>query len=121
LASRSFTVDELNAYPALLTEAHGNMRWWDTPQIKVTGYLPAKIFSLSGFLAVPLLLRDSPLVCITAYRLSKIFTEGNPVTEIPMPFSDHIITIRQYWHERWHNDPAHRWLRQLIYSICQDL
>lgn len=121
LANRKFDLQELNNYPALLTEAHGNQRWWEHPVIKTTGYIPEKVVSIPGFLGVSLLLLDSPLVCVTARRLSRIFTRAYPLREIPMPFDDQPIPIRQYWHERLHNDPAHRWLRQSIYNVCKTI
>lgn len=121
LASRKFDLKELNRYPALLTEAHGNERWWEHPVIKATGYMPEKVVSIPGFLGVSLLLIDSPLVCVTARRLSGVFTKAYPLKEIPMPFDDQPILIRQYWHERLHNDPAHRWLRQSIYDVCKTI
>lgn len=119
LAFRTFDVQELNDYPALLTEAHGNEMWWEHPMIKATGYAPTKIVSIPGFLGVSLLLLNSPLVCVTARRLSAIFTKAYPLKTIPMPFDDQPILIRQYWHERLHNDPAHMWLRQQIYNVCK--
>lgn len=121
LAVRPFEVEELNEYPALLTEGHGNDRWWEHPMIKSTGYAPSRIVSLPGFLGVSLLLLDSPLVCVTPRRLNRIFSKAYPVTEIPLPFNNQPITIRQYWHERWHSDPAHCWLRQAIYAVCQGM
>lgn len=121
LASRKFELSEINEYPALLTEAHGNERWWEHPLIKATGYHPAKIISIPGFLGVSLLLLDSKFICVTARRLSDIFTKAYPLKVIPMPFDNQPILIRQYWHERWHNDPVHRWLRQSIYNVCKSI
>lgn len=121
LANRNFGVDELNEYPALLTEGAGNEQWWEHPKIKMTGYAPKQVFSIPVFLGVSLLLRDSPLVCISSHRLSRMFKKAHPVTEVPLPFGEHRIAIRQFWHERWHADPAHRWLRHLIYTVCQDI
>ena len=34
-------------------------------------------------------------------------------TPIAMPS----ISVAQYWHERYHNDPAHRWLRQTCFRL----
>lgn len=121
LADKDFTPDELNDYPALLTEAHGNERWWEHPLIKASGYAPKKLTSIPGFLGVPLLLLETPLVCVTARRLCAIFTRAYPLVEIPLPFASQPIPIRQYWHERHHNDPAHRWLRQTFYKVCQGI
>lgn len=121
LAHLSFDPEELNRYPALLTEGSGNYRWWENANIKSSGYNPRQIFTVPFFFGVSLLLNDSPMVFVTNRRLSRMFTAVYPVTEIPLPFDDQPIVIRQYWHERWHSDPAHRWLRQTIHSLCQKL
>jgi DNA-binding transcriptional LysR family regulator len=121
LASKTFEVEELNKYPALLTEAHGGERWWEHPMFKASGYAPNHVISIPGFLGVSLLLLDSPLVCVTTRRLSAIFTKVYPLAVIPLPFDEQPILIRQYWHERLHNDPAHRWLRQSVYQVCKAL
>lgn len=121
LAGKALDIRQLNDYPALLTEGHGNDRWWEHPLIRSTGYAPRRIVSIPGFLAVPLMLLDSPLVCVTAHRLCAIFTRSYPLDVVPLPFDDQSILIRQYWHERWHADPTHRWLRQAIYSLCKTL
>jgi hypothetical protein len=31
-----------------------------------------------------------------------------------VPFGVHNVTIGSFWHDRVHQDPAHRWLRRLI-------
>jgi len=30
------------------------------------------------------------------------------------------IEIAQYWHERYHRDPAHRWLRSVTHALFGD-
>lgn len=121
LTNKTFTPEELNKYPALLTEGPANDRWWEHENIRATGYVPRQVFSIPVFLGVALLLKDSPLICVTAERLRRIFMAAYPVTEIPLPFGDQTIIVRQYWHERWHADPAHRWLRQTIHDVCRTL
>lgn len=121
LAQRAFSPKELNDYPALLTEAHGNERWWECPSIKSKGYSPVQVFSLPDFLGLSMLLPGSPFICVTTNRLSRIALEHHPLTILPSPFDNLQVSIRQYWHERWHTDPGHRWLRQVIHEVCQDL
>lgn len=121
LARKEFNIEELNAYPALLTEAHGNERWWEYPGIKSSGYAPSKVTSLPNFMGIARLLLDTPVVCVTTKRLSSLFIQRYPLTAVPLPFDNQPIILRQYWHERFHNDPAHRWLRQSFYNTCQNI
>ena len=41
---------------------------------------------------------------------------GLEVSELPVKTSD--ITVSAIWHPRVHADPAHRWLRDIIFGIC---
>jgi len=36
-----------------------------------------------------------------------------------LPVNAREITISQMWHPRSEVDPAHRWLRQLVLSVCR--
>jgi hypothetical protein len=27
------------------------------------------------------------------------------------------FTVKQYWHDRYHHDPGHRWLRGLCFEL----
>jgi DNA-binding transcriptional LysR family regulator len=42
---------------------------------------------------------------------------GLEVFELPVKTSD--ITVSAIWHPRLHADPAHRWLRDVVFGICQ--
>jgi len=35
----------------------------------------------------------------------------------PLPFPSPMMNIRQIWHRRKHQDPAHKWLRQLTAQL----
>jgi DNA-binding transcriptional LysR family regulator len=32
----------------------------------------------------------------------------------PLPFEAPAFTVHSFWHERSHDDPAHRWLRKML-------
>lgn len=36
-----------------------------------------------------------------------------------LPFKTRTITVSQMWHPRMEVDPAHRWLRQTVLTVCQ--
>ncbi len=40
------------------------------------------------------------------------------VFELPVPTDQ--ITVSQMWHPRLEADPAHRWLRQLVLTVCRE-
>jgi DNA-binding transcriptional LysR family regulator len=36
---------------------------------------------------------------------------------LPLPFDVPPLHVAQYWHERVHRDPGHRWLRGVITAM----
>jgi DNA-binding transcriptional LysR family regulator len=45
--------------------------------------------------------------------------EGLPVQFFTLPVPTKPITVSQMWHPRMDADPAHRWLRSLVLSVCR--
>lgn len=46
---------------------------------------------------------------------------GAPLCGQPLPVETPPITVSQMWHPRVERYPAHRWLRGLLRTVCQDL
>lgn len=68
----------------------------------------------SSFFAALVAVQKSKLI-LTAPR--QVISEaaarlGVALTDPPLSFSG--FDVRQYWHSREHNDPAHKWLRQTV-------
>ncbi len=62
--------------------------------------------------------RDSDLVTQVPASLRSIIPPE--LTFFPLPVPTAPITISQLWHPRFDADPAHRWLRGLVASVCRD-
>lgn len=71
--------------------------------------------SLTSFLVLPEILRHSDLIAVVPQRLVG-HAEGLAVLEPPLPIPG--FTKTAAWHERSHRAPAHRWLRQLLFTTC---
>ena len=63
------------------------------------------------FLVLPFVIANSDLMVIVTSQLAEAFTRLAPllVMEPPIPIPSY--GIRMFWHERFHADPANRWLR----------
>jgi DNA-binding transcriptional LysR family regulator len=73
--------------------------------------------TIPHFMAVPIIVAQSDCIVTVPRRLARAF-EGYPglrtiAPAIPMePFE-----IRQHWHERYHHDPANKWIRGLVAEL----
>ena len=50
--------------------------------------------------------------------LNSVNRLGLPLRSFEIPLPMERVTVMQAWHPRFHNDPAHRWLRQTLKTCC---
>jgi DNA-binding transcriptional LysR family regulator len=63
------------------------------------------------------LAQNSDLVITLPARSAEVFGMQNNFRALKLPFSLPPFKVRQYWHERFHKDPANRWLRNHVADI----
>lgn len=73
--------------------------------------------SLTSFLVLPQILRQSDLLAVVPSRLAKQ-AEGLLSVEPPLAIPGFTKTLA--WHERSHRDGAQRWLRELLVEVCRE-
>lgn len=72
------------------------------------------------FLALPLIVGASDMVATVPLPLAFALRRAANVKLLAHPLKLPRIEIRQFWHERFHDDPANRWLRQAIVRLFKD-
>jgi DNA-binding transcriptional LysR family regulator len=71
-----------------------------------------------GFVEI---LKDSNLLVTLPSRLARVVAAHHPsLAVVDVPFPVQPFQIRQQWHERVHQDPGHRWLRELAFALFND-
>ena len=73
------------------------------------------------FLAGPLIVARSDLVLTIPARLVAQLGEALSLRVLAPPLATPGFTIRQVWHERYQDEPAHLWLRQQIFEAAAAL
>jgi DNA-binding transcriptional LysR family regulator len=69
------------------------------------------------FVVLPLLIADSDLLVIMPGGLAKAFSSRLSLKILPPPVPLPRYDLKVYWHERFHRDPANRWLRQVFVDL----
>ncbi|KAB0550741.1 LysR family transcriptional regulator [Pseudomonas argentinensis] len=74
-----------------------------------------------SFFSAVLALRDSDLILPMPNPVVAVCSQLGLALrsfEIPLPLSP--VRVHQSWHPRFDNDPAHRWLRELVKRCCEE-
>ena len=72
---------------------------------------------LPSFLPASFMLQGTEYVFTLTSTHARRFMRLGGLRMVPCPLPLPALEIRQYWHERVQNDPAHRWFRQLMYEL----
>ncbi len=81
------------------------------------GLMRRVVLSVPHFLFMLETLRNSDLVAVLPERLVR-GQSGLVVVEPPLAVAG--FEMLMLWHERWHRDPAHQWLRQFIVNSLEE-
>jgi DNA-binding transcriptional LysR family regulator len=74
---------------------------------------------ISSFLASGFIVEQSDLIITAPARMLKLFAGKFSLRTFPTPIKTEKISIVQTWHQRNHEDAAHKWLRNVIKEVLQ--
>ena len=75
--------------------------------------------TVTSFPAAMAVAVSSELVGLVTHSFVLAGRNGIPVYEFALPVPTAPITVSQMWHPRLDADPAHRWLRETVLSVCR--
>jgi len=90
-------------------------------QLRAQGIARSIKLRVSSFLGLEQIIVATNLLAIVPARLANTLALGGRIRAFDIPFPTPAYEVRQYWHERYHHDPANRWLRQIIFNTFVDL
>ena len=72
---------------------------------------------LSSFLSVARIVAHTELLVVVPRILGEVLATQEPVQLLEPPFALPSYAVKQHWHERYHHDPANRWIRALVAEL----
>ena len=75
--------------------------------------------TVPSFPAAMAVAASSELVGLVTHSFVLAGGGGWPVRDFALPVATAPITVSQMWHPRVDADPAHRWLRETVLSVCR--
>lgn len=120
LAGKALSLDDYLAWPHLQVSGGGDK---DSPveQVLAPQGLSRRWFASVPFFqaAVEVLLRTDCLMTTPAHIAWRLSC-GHELTFVDLPFATRDQQYHLLWHQRHHQDPAHRWFRELAYPFLRD-
>ncbi|HHQ4482945.1 LysR family transcriptional regulator [Aeromonas veronii] len=120
LAGKALSLDDYLAWPHLQVSGGGDK---DSPveQVLAPQGLSRRWFAKVPFFqaAVEVLLRTDCLMTTPAHIAWQLSC-GHELTFVDLPFATRDQQYHLLWHQRHHQDPAHRWFRELAYPFLRD-
>jgi DNA-binding transcriptional LysR family regulator len=74
---------------------------------------------ISHFMSVPAIIAHTDLIVTVPDTLAEYFARVEKLRIVQPPVKVSRYPIHQYWHERFHKDPAIQWMRQLTAELFQ--
>lgn len=75
------------------------------------------VVELSHFMSLLPIVETSPLVATVPKDLADFFVKHGDVRYVDTPMKPPTIEVHLFWNQRFLKDPAHIWLRQVIYKL----
>jgi DNA-binding transcriptional LysR family regulator len=72
-------------------------------------------------LSAAAILAATDMVAVLSGRLAETWTKLYGLSVCPMPLPSPVIRTGMLWHRRFDNQPAHRWLRNLVRGIAAEI
>jgi DNA-binding transcriptional LysR family regulator len=114
------TVQAFCSVPQALVDPRGYVherldRWLAQQKVSRTVKL-----HVPHFLSLPLVIVRSDLLAVMASRVAETYAQTLPLKILLPPVKLPTYDPRLFWHERFHRDPANRWLRTMYIELFGD-
>lgn len=72
------------------------------------------VLELPGFLGLGVVIGRTDLLVTVPRHIGETLARANGLTVHPCPLPVDGFAVAQHWHPRYHEEPGHRWLRNLV-------
>lgn len=112
----------LAADHVLVSTQGGKFHGYVDQVLEARGLQRKVVLSVPQFLIAPSLIQQcGQLVATIPGRLAAHYASHYPLQVLPPPIELDGFQVQQIWHPRTDNDPAQRWLRQLVSEVAAEL
>ena len=99
--------------------ATSSVRQTGTPA-RIAGGRQFERVRVAQFALLPTFVEQSDAIAMLPRRVAERFAAHAAIRIAKLPFPSEPVPICMFWNELKHNDPAHRWLRDLLLGLPVD-
>lgn len=121
LAAGRLTLPRYCAASHVLVAPRGTPGSFVDDALAAVGRTRRVALAVPHFLVVPHLIASSDLVATLAARVAATFTDALDLVQMAPPLALPRFQIALAWHERDHDDPPHRWLREQLLAVAAEV
>lgn len=90
-------------------------------QLRILGIQPRIAVRVESYLVAPYFVAGTDRVALMQERLARQVAERLPIRILECPGDIEPLTETLWWHERYDDDPAHRFFREMLQEVAQQL
>jgi DNA-binding transcriptional LysR family regulator len=75
------------------------------------------LLRVQNFLALIEIVTKTDLIAVVPVEAAETLQKIGRLKVYQLPFDTPSFTVSQYWHRRYNNDPANRWLRGVFFGL----
>jgi DNA-binding transcriptional LysR family regulator len=121
IKKKALSIDQYANEKHILISLHGDMKAKTKDILAKKGLDQMFSSGVASFLSPGWIVASTELMLTCPRKLAEAYEKHLPIMLHELPFEIPSISVVQVWHERSHKDPAHSWLRQMIYKTCQEI
>ena len=110
-------LDSYLARPHLLVSMDGNTQGEVDNVLRTQGLQRRVVVNVPHWGTAPGMIADTDLILTVATRTLDTLSFGDTLVALPPPMTVAPFNYVQVWHQRFSEDPAHRWLRDLVRQV----
>ena len=100
-----------------IVHATGQTRDVLSAELEAQGLTRRIALSIQHYLAVPMILSASDLIFTVPYAIGEQLAKLGEIKLLNPPFKEKRRVVKQYWHTRFHQDPANKWMRGVVAEL----
>lgn len=118
--NHELTIEQFKAEGHVAVKSSGTAHWLLEKAIDDAGISRNIELWVPSFLGLADIVRTTDLLALAPVHLAQIICRDKTVRRVDVPIEIPSYDVKQYWHERYHQEPGNRWLRQVIADVIQE-